>query len=89
MLQKLLQEAKGNRRDYVASVMKNVLGRSTTYSGAQIGVAPGSANGTQALKIKLTKSTTDLQRFKSLTFANRYLYLCNNNGEQGQVFPID
>ena len=83
MLQKLLQEAKGNRRDYVASLMKNVFGRSAAYGGAKIGLAPGNA-----LKIKLTKSQTDLQRFKTLSYSSRYLYLKNEEAG-GSVYPLD
>ena len=81
MLQKLFQEAKGNRRDYVASLIKNVFGRSVAYGGASVSVAPG----TNALKIKISKSTTDLQRFKTLSFASNYLYL----KDASQVYPLD
>ena len=80
MLQKLLQEAKGNRRDYLASLMKNVMERTPAYAGAQVSPAPGNA-----LKIKLTKSQTDLQRFKSLSYSSRYLYLKDTN----QVYQVD
>ena len=52
MLQKLMQEAKGDRREYIASLMKNIIDRTANYTDAQIEVAPG----TSALKIKLTKS---------------------------------
>ena len=51
MLEKLLEEAKGDRREFIAGLMKNVMSRSVTYQGASIERAPG-AN----LKIKLTKS---------------------------------
>ena len=51
MLSQLLTEAKGNRREYLASLMKNITERTPAYSGAQVTKAPGNA-----LKIKLTKS---------------------------------
>lgn len=34
MLQKLVKEAKGNRRDYLASLMKEVMERTPVYTGA-------------------------------------------------------
>ena len=58
MLGKLLKQAKGDRREYLASLMKHITERTPAYSGAQITRAPGNA-----LKIKLTKSQTDLSRF--------------------------
>ena len=81
MLQKIFQEAKGNRREYVANLMMNLFDRSVAYGGASICVAPG----TNALKIKISKSTTDLQRFKTLSFASNYLYL----KDASQVYPLD
>ena len=75
-----MKDAKGNRRDYLASLMKNVIERTPAYAGAQITPAPGNA-----LKIKLTKSVTDLQRFKSLPHSSRHLLLKDSD----QVYPID
>ena len=80
MFQKLLEEAKGNRRQAIANLMKEVTERSPVYGGCEILRAPG-----DALSIKITKSQTDLSRFKSLSYSNRYLYLRNNN----QVIPLD
>ena len=75
MLKKIMQEAKGNRREYIATLMKQVIERTPAYSGASVTRAPGS----NALKIKLTKSVTDLQRFKSLSYSSRHLYLKDVN----------
>lgn len=80
MLQQLLKEAKGNRKEYIASLMKNITERTPAYSGAQITRAAGNA-----LKIKLTKSQTDLSRFQSLTYSSRHLYLKDSN----TVIPVD
>ena len=80
MLQKILREAKGNRRDYISSLMKQVVERTPAYAGAQVTRAPGNA-----LNIKLTKSVTNLQRFQTLNYSNRYLYLKDTN----QVFTVD
>ena len=52
MLEKLLEEAKGDRREYISSLMKSVISRSVTYQGASIEKAPGAS----LMKIKLTKS---------------------------------
>ena len=80
MLQKILNQAKGNRRDYISILMKHVVERTPAYAGAQVTRAPGNS-----LNIKLTKSVTNLQRFQTLNYSNRYLYLKDTN----QVYPID
>jgi len=55
MLEKILNEAKGNRREYISSLMKNVVERTPTYTGAQVTPIPGNV-----LNIKLTKSVINL-----------------------------
>ena len=80
MQRKILREAKGNRRDYNSCLMKNVIERTPTYTGAQVTRATGNA-----LNIKLTKSVINLQRFQSINYSTRYLYLKDCN----QVYPVD
>ena len=60
--------------------MKNVIERTPTYTGAQVTRATGNA-----LNIKLTKSVINLQRFQSINYSTRYLYLKDCN----QVYPVD
>ena len=55
MLDKMMNEAKGNRNEYIANLMKQVIERTPTYKDAKITRAPGGA-----LKIKVTKSVTNL-----------------------------
>ena len=54
--------------------------RTPVFGGCEIVKAPNNA-----LSIKVTKSQTDLSRFKSLSYSNRHLYLRESN----QVFKID
>ena len=66
MVDKAYQAA---RRTHIADLLKNVLERTTGYAGATIVEAPNNA-----LRIKVVKSVTDLNRFKRLSFATEYLY---------------
>lgn len=43
MLHKLLQEAKGNRREYIATLMKQVTERTPAFGGAEITKSHGNA----------------------------------------------
>ena len=71
MLAKLMQDAKGNRREYIATLMKNITERTPTVTGLDVSLA----NHKKSLNIKVTKSQTDLSRFQSISYSNRYLYM--------------
>ena len=81
MLAKLMQDAKGNRREYIATLMKNVTERTPAVSGLEV----TRANRGKGLNIKVTKSQTDLSRFQSLSYSNRYLYM----KESGDMIELD
>ena len=51
MLRKLLQEAKGNRRQSIATLIKEVTERSPAFGGCEVVRTHGNA-----LSIKITKS---------------------------------
>ena len=51
MLRKLMQEAKGNRREYIASLMKQVTERTPAFGGVEVTKTHGNA-----LSIKISKS---------------------------------
>ena len=80
MQKKLLRDAKGNRRDYISCLMKNVIERTPTYTGALVTRATDNS-----LNIKLTKSVINLQRLQSINYSTRYLYVKDAN----QVYPVD
>ena len=71
MVEKSLKAA---RRTYLADLWKNVVERNTAYSSATVKQAPNNS-----LMIKVNKSVTDLNRFKSLPFSTSYLYAKDQN----------
>ena len=63
-----------DRRTYLADLLKDVTARSSNYTAAEVIQTPNNA-----LRITLSQSVTDLNRFKSLTSTTSYLYARDQN----------